>query len=462
MKLWGGRFREQTAKEVEEFNSSLQFDYRLWEQDIAGSLAHVNMLAQVGILSSEEAQTISSGLSQIRDEISQGKVDFSPEHEDIHMYIERRLIEKVGPVGGKVHTARSRNDQVALDTHLYVRQQVDKVLGLITALEKELVKKAEAHLDVIMPGYTHLQHAQPVLLAHHLLAYVHMLERDRQRFIGCRKHADIMPLGAGALAGTSFSIDRQQVANELGFATVYANSLDAVSDRDYILEFLSAASICLMHLSRLAEELILWSSQEFGFIELDDSYSTGSSMMPQKKNPDVPELVRGKAGRVAGHLMALLMTMKGLPLAYNKDLQEDKEALFDTVDTLTACLSIFSGLIATTRINRARMRQAAYDDFSTATDIADYLAKQGLAFRQAHAVVGKLVQYCLDRGKKLEDLTLEELQLASPLFTPDVLSVLTPEAAVAARTSYGGTAPDQVRIQLAQVKEILQSRKIGG
>lgn len=456
MKLWGGRFRHQTAAEMEEFNSSIQFDHRLWQEDIDGSLAHVKMLAAVGVLSAAEADTIGRGLAEIRAEIEQGQFDFSPELEDIHMHIEHRLMEKIGPVGGKVHTARSRNDQVALDTHLYVRRQVDKVLDLIAALQRELIQQAEKHLDVIMPGYTHLQHAQPVLLAHHLLAYVHMLQRDRQRFLDCRERADLMPLGAGALAGTGFPIDRELVAKELGFSALYENSLDAVSDRDYILEFLAAAAICMVHLSRLAEELILWSSQEFSFVELDEAYSTGSSIMPQKKNPDVPELVRGKAGRVAGHLLALLMTVKGLPLAYNKDLQEDKEALFDTVDTLTACLSIFAPLIATLKVNRDRMRQAISGDFSTATDLADYLARRGLPFREAHAVVGRLVQLCLDQGKSLEDLSLKELQQASTLFEPDALAALTPEAAVAARTSSGGTAPEQVKLQLARAKALVQ------
>jgi argininosuccinate lyase len=456
MKLWGGRFRHQTAAEMEEFNSSIQFDHRLWQEDIDGSLAHVKMLAAVGVLSAAEADTIGRGLAEIRAEIEQGQFDFSPELEDIHMHIEHRLMEKIGPVGGKVHTARSRNDQVALDTHLYVRRQVDKVLDLIAALQRELIQQAEKHLDVIMPGYTHLQHAQPVLLAHHLLAYVHMLQRDRQRFLDCRERADLMPLGAGALAGTGFPIDRELVAKELGFSALYENSLDAVSDRDYILEFLAAAAICMVHLSRLAEELILWSSQEFSFVELDEAYSTGSSIMPQKKNPDVPELVRGKAGRVAGHLLALLMTVKGLPLAYNKDLQEDKEALFDTVDTLTACLSIFAPLIATLKVNRDRMRQAVSGDFSTATDLADYLARRGLPFREAHAVVGRLVQLCLDQGKSLEDLSLKELQQASTLFEPDALAALTPEAAVAARTSSGGTALEQVKLQLARAKALVQ------
>jgi len=456
MKLWGGRFRHQTAAEMEEFNSSIQFDHRLWQEDIDGSLAHVKMLAAVGVLSAAEADTIGRGLAEIRAEIEQGQFDFSPELEDIHMHIEHRLMEKIGPVGGKVHTARSRNDQVALDTHLYVRRQVDKVLDLITALQRELIQQAEKRLDVVMPGYTHLQHAQPVLLAHHLLAYVHMLQRDRQRFLDCRERADLMPLGAGALAGTGFPIDRELVAKELGFSALYENSLDAVSDRDYILEFLAAAAICMVHLSRLAEELILWSSQEFAFVELDEAYSTGSSIMPQKKNPDVPELVRGKAGRVAGHLLALLMTVKGLPLAYNKDLQEDKEALFDTVDTLTACLSIFAPLIATLKVNRDRMRQAISGDFSTATDLADYLARRGLPFREAHAVVGRLVQLCLDQGKSLEDLSLKELQQASTLFEPDALAALTPEAAVAARTSSGGTAPEQVKLQLARAKALVE------
>lgn len=456
MKLWGGRFRHQTAAEMEEFNSSIQFDHRLWQEDIDGSLAHVKMLAAVGVLSAAEADTIGRGLAEIRAEIEQGQFDFSPELEDIHMHIEHRLMEKIGPVGGKVHTARSRNDQVALDTHLYVRRQVDKVLDLIAALQRELIQQAEKRLDVVMPGYTHLQHAQPVLLAHHLLAYVHMLQRDRQRFLDCRERADLMPLGAGALAGTGFPIDRELVAKELGFSALYENSLDAVSDRDYILEFLAAAAICMVHLSRLAEELILWSSQEFSFVELDEAYSTGSSIMPQKKNPDVPELVRGKAGRVAGHLLALLMTVKGLPLAYNKDLQEDKEALFDTVDTLTACLSIFAPLIATLKVNRDRMRQAISGDFSTATDLADYLARRGLPFREAHAVVGRLVQLCLDQGKSLEDLSLKELQQASTLFEPDALAALTPEAAVAARTSSGGTALEQVKLQLARAKALVQ------
>lgn len=456
MKLWGGRFRHQTAAEMEEFNSSIQFDHRLWQEDIDGSLAHVKMLAAVGVLSAAEADTIGRGLAEIRAEIEQGQFDFSPELEDIHMHIEHRLMEKIGPVGGKVHTARSRNDQVALDTHLYVRRQVDKVLDLITALQRELIQQAEKRLDVVMPGYTHLQHAQPVLLAHHLLAYVHMLQRDRQRFLDCRERADLMPLGAGALAGTGFPIDRELVAKELGFSALYENSLDAVSDRDYILEFLAAAAICMVHLSRLAEELILWSSQEFAFVELDEAYSTGSSIMPQKKNPDVPELVRGKAGRVAGHLLALLMTVKGLPLAYNKDLQEDKEALFDTVDTLTACLSIFAPLIATLKVNRDRMRQAISGDFSTATDLADYLARRGLPFREAHAVVGRLVQLCLDQGKSLEDLSLKELQQASTLFEPDALAALTPEAAVAARTSSGGTALEQVKLQLARAKALVE------
>ena len=455
MKLWAGRFRKPTAADTEEFNASIQFDYRLWREDIDGSLAHVNMLAAAGILSETEANKITGGLNEIGAEIEQGQFKFSSDREDIHMHIEQRLIEKIGPLGGKVHIARSRNDHVALDTHLYVRRQTGKVLGQITTLQHTLICFAETHLDIIMPGYTHLQHAQPILLAHHLLAYVHMLQRDRQRFMGCLERADMMPLGAGALAGTSFPIDQQLVADKLGFSRLYENSLDAVSDRDYILEFLAAAAICMVHLSRLAEELILWSSQEFGFIELDDAYSTGSSIMPQKKNPDILELIRGKTGRVAGHLVALLVTMKGLPLAYNKDMQEDKEGLFDTVDTLTACLAIMAAMIPTIKVNRSRMRQAVSGDFSTATDLADYLARRGLPFRQAHVVIGKLVQFCLDQNKVLEELSLEELQRVSPLFKPDVLEFLRPEAAVAARTSYGGTAPEQVRQQLARLKKTI-------
>ncbi|MDK2883305.1 MAG: argininosuccinate lyase [Bacillota bacterium] len=458
MKLWGGRFSKETAVEVEEFTASIGFDRRLWEEDIAGSLAHVKMLAKVGVLTAEEAATISRGLEEIREEIKSGAFTFSAELEDIHMHIERRLIEKVGPVGGKVHTARSRNDQVALDTHLWVLRKVDEVLELIGGLQAALVKKARAHQNAILPGYTHLQHAQPVLWAHHLLAYFEMLERDRARFLGCRERADLMPLGAGALAGTTFPIDREFVARELGFSKLYENSLDAVSDRDYILEFISASAILMVHLSRLAEELILWSSREFGFVELDDAYSTGSSIMPQKKNPDVPELVRGKTGRVVGHLTALLMVLKGLPLAYNKDLQEDKEALFDTADTVCASLKIFAGLIATLKVNEGRMLAAARGDFSTATDLADYLACRGMPFREAHAVVGRLVQECLAKGKTLEDLTLDELQAASPLFGPDALAVLQVEHSVERRTSRGGTAPSRVEEALRRAEAILSGR----
>lgn len=458
MKLWGGRFNKETAAEVEEFTASIGFDRRLWEEDIAGSLAHVKMLAEVGVLTAEEAAAISRGLEEIREEIKSGAFTFSAQLEDIHMHIEHRLIEKVGPVGGKVHTARSRNDQVALDTHLWVLRKVDEVLKLISGLQAALVRKARAHQNAILPGYTHLQHAQPVLLAHHLLAYFEMLERDRARFLGCRERADLMPLGAGALAGTTFPIDRELVARELGFSKLYENSLDAVSDRDYIVEFISSSAILMVHLSRLAEELILWSSREFGFVELDDAFSTGSSIMPQKKNPDVPELVRGKTGRVVGHLTALLMVLKGLPLAYNKDLQEDKEALFDTADTVCASLKIFTGLIATLKVNEGRMLAAARGDFSTATDLADYLACRGMPFREAHAVVGRLVQKCLAAGKALEDLTLDELQAASPLFGPDALAVLQVEHSVARRTSRGGTAPAQVEEALRRAEAILSGR----
>lgn len=462
MKLWGGRFRKETAAEVDDFNASIGFDQRLWEEDIAGSLAHVKMLAQVGVLAAEEAAAITRGLEEIRAEIKSGAFTFSPEYEDIHMHIEHRLIEKIGPVGGKVHTARSRNDQVALDTHLWVKRRVDTVLALITDFQSALVAKARQHQAAVIPGYTHLQHAQPILFAHHLLAYFEMLERDRARFLGCRERADLLPLGAGALAGTTFPIDRELVARELGFKALYENSLDAVSDRDYIVEFLAASALLMVHLSRLAEELVLWSSREFGFIELDDAYSTGSSIMPQKKNPDVPELVRGKTGRVVGHLTALLTVLKGLPLAYNKDLQEDKEALFDSADTVCAALRVFTGLIAALKVNEERMLAAARGDFSTATDLADYLARRGLPFREAHAVVGRLVQQCLAAGKTLEDLTLEELQAASPLFGADAMAALTVEASVAARTSRGGTAPAQVAAALARAEEFLAARRRDG
>jgi len=444
-KLWGGRFAKNTDLAVEEFTSSISFDNRLYRQDIAGSIAHAKMLAKCGIIAGEEAEQITQGLLGIQADIEAGDFSFDISLEDIHMNIEKRLTERIGPVGGKLHTARSRNDQVALDTHLYLKQEIVAIGQLLHDLEAAIMATAEKHSDVIMPGYTHLQRAQPILFAHHMLAYLSMLVRDFERLQGVWERTDMMPLGAGALAGTTFPIDRQFVARELNFGAVYDNSIDAVSDRDYILEFLSFASILMMHLSRLSEEIILWSSAEFSFIELDDAHCTGSSIMPQKKNPDVAELVRGKTGRVFGNLMALLTVAKGLPLAYNKDLQEDKEGLFDTVDTVKFSLSVYASMLGGMKVNAPRMIEAVRQDFSNATDMADYLVKKGLPFRQAHEVVGKSVLYCLEHGKKLTELSLAEFQGFSVLFDINILEAIKPEVCVNARNSYGGTSPQQVR-----------------
>lgn len=458
-KLWGGRFTKTTDQLVEEFTSSISFDRRLYRQDIAGSIAHARMLGRQGIITPEEAAAIIGGLESIREDIERGRFTFDTALEDIHMNIEKRLIERIGPVGGKLHTARSRNDQVALDTHLYLRGELVEVARLLVDLEAALLELARRHADVVMPGYTHLQRAQPILFAHYLLAYFHMLQRDFDRLTGVYKRTDLMPLGAGALAGTTFPIDRQAVADELHFAAVYENTMDAVSDRDYILEFLSFAAILMMHLSRLSEELILWSSAEFNFIELDDAHCTGSSIMPQKKNPDVAELVRGKTGRVYGHLLALLTLCKGLPLAYNKDLQEDKEALFDTVDTVKASLKVYAAMLRGLTVRRDNMRRAAAGGFTNATDMADYLVQKGLPFRQAHAVVGQCVRYCLEHGRALLDLTDEELQRFSPLFGPDVRQAIVIETCVARRDSCGGTSPRQVGAAMNRAAAVLAANR---
>ncbi len=457
-KLWGGRFTKPTDKAAEGFTSSLAFDRRLYKQDIRGSIAHVRMLGKQGIIPAADAALIEQGLREIEAEIEAGQFPFRQEYEDIHLNIEKRLIEKIGPVGGRLHTARSRNDQVVTDVHLWVKEEIAAVQRLVSDLQGTILDRAREQMGVIMPGYTHLQRAQPVLLSHHLMAYFWMLERDYGRFADAYKRADVSPLGAGAMAGTTFPIDRAFTAAELGFGGVYPNSIDAVSDRDFIIEFVAAAAICQMHLSRLAEELVIWSSAEFGFVEMDDAYATGSSIMPQKKNPDVAELVRGKTGRVYGDLIALLTVLKGLPLAYHTDLQEDKERLFDAVDTLKACLTVMTGMLATLRFNRERMAQAVRRDFSNATDMADYLAKKGMPFRQAHEVVGRLVLYCIERGKYLADCTLEELKEFSPLFEADVYEAIAPETCVNLRTSQGGTAPAEVERQIALAAEILQAR----
>lgn len=457
-KLWGGRFSKTTDEMINAFQASIDFDKRMYREDIAGSMAHAKMLAKCGILSEADKDAILSGLEEILQKIEAGGFSFEVALEDIHMNIEKRLTERIGEAGGRLHTARSRNDQVALDTHMYVRREVAEISELLVALEEALVEAAKKYKRVIMPGYTHLQRAQPILLAHHLLAYVSMLRRDFARLEGVYARADIMPLGAGALAGTTFPIDREFVALELGFGAIYNNSLDAVSDRDYILEFLSFASILMVHLSRLSEEIILWCSKEFSFIELDDAHCTGSSMMPQKKNPDVSELVRGKTGRVVGHLMAMLTTVKGLPLAYNKDLQEDKEGLFDAIDTVKFSLAVYAALIRGMRVNEQAMLAAVKEDFSNATDLADYLVKKGLPFRQAHAVSGKAVQYCIEHGKGLLDLTMEEFQAFSPLFAADIIEAIQPETCVKNRNSLGGTSYQQVELQLADAAKVLASQ----
>ena len=463
-KLWGGRFEKSTDEMINEFQASIAFDKRLYREDIDGSIAHAKMLAAQHIISDDDRDKIIDGLQQIRAEIDEGKFNFSVELEDIHMNIEKALTDRIGEAGGRLHTARSRNDQVALDMHLHVRRQTREIQRLIVELQQSLVRTASEHREVIMPGYTHLQRAQPILFAHHMFAYFSMLARDFDRFDGVFKRADIMPLGAGALAGTTFPIDRQLTAKLLGFGAIYNNSLDAVSDRDYVMEFLSAAAILMVHLSRLSEEIILWCSREFSFVELDDAHCTGSSMMPQKKNPDVPELVRGKVGRVVGHLTAMLTTVKSLPLAYNKDLQEDKEGLFDAIDTIKFSLAVFSQLIDGMKINEQNMRRAVDEDFSNATDLADYLVKRGMPFRETHAIAGRIVHDCIARGIYLKDMTVEEFRKYSPLFDADVLDAIKPETCVANRNSFGGTSYRQVEMQIVAARETIEHEResVGG
>ncbi|SFA73544.1 argininosuccinate lyase [Selenomonas ruminantium] len=457
--MWGGRFTKTVDEMVNEFQASINFDKRMYHEDIAGSIAHAIMLAKCGIISDDDCGAILQGLKDIEAQIEAGEFDFSVDLEDIHMNIEKRLTEAIGEAGGRLHTARSRNDQVALDTHMYIRREVVAVQKEIINLQEALLETAKKNQDVIMPGYTHLQRAQPILFAHHLMAYFGMLSRDYARFSGVYQRADIMPLGAGALAGTTFPIDRELVAKQLNFEQIYSNSLDAVSDRDYIMEFLSAASILMVHLSRLSEETILWCSREFSFVELDDAHCTGSSMMPQKKNPDVSELVRGKTGRVIGHLMAMLTTVKGLPLAYNKDLQEDKEGIFDAIDTVKFSLGVYAQLIRGMKVKKDVMRKAVEEDFSNATDLADYLVKKGMPFRQAHAVSGTAVHKCIAEGKYLADMTLPELQELSPLFEADIAEALKPETCVNQRISLGGTSTEQVKLQLTAAQELIDAEK---
>jgi argininosuccinate lyase len=457
VKPWGGRFGQGADPTAERFTASLEFDRRLWPHDIAGSIAWARALARARILTDAERDAIVKGLETVRGELEAGSFPFRPELEDIHMNIERRLQELIGEVGGKLHTGRSRNDQIALDERLYLREVAGHVREGLRRVQQALVDRAAETADAPMPGYTHLQRAQPVLLAHHLLAYVFMLERDRERLAACAARADALPLGAAALAGTAYPIDREALARDLGFAAVTANSLDTVSDRDYVLEFLGAAAILGMHLSRLAADLTLWATAEFGFVEFADAFATGSSIMPQKKNPDVAELIRGKSGRLYGNLVAVLTTMKGLPLTYNSDMQEDKEPFFDSVDTLEAVLGVLPPLLASLTFRTDRMRVAAGEHYATATDLADYLVRRGLPFRQAHEVVGRVVRHALEAGRALEALPLETLRRFSPLIDADVSAALTVEASLRARAVTGGTAPEAVQRALAQARALLAS-----
>lgn len=454
-KLWGGRFSKNTNELVDAFNASIDFDKRLYHEDIRGSIAHAGMLAKCGIIPAEDGEKIIAGLKDILADIEAGNFHFDVALEDIHMNVEARLTERIGSAGARLHTARSRNDQVALDMHMYMKREVAEIAELLLKFEEALLTVAKKHEKTLMPGYTHLQRAQPITFAHHMLAYFNMLQRDFRRLLGVWEGADMMPLGAGAIAGTTFPIDRFMVAEELNFGTVYPNSMDAVSDRDYIIEFLSFASTLMMHMSRLSEEICLWSSTEFGFVELDDAFATGSSMMPQKKNPDISELVRGKTGRVYGHLMAMLTTAKGLPLTYNKDLQEDKEGFFDAIDTVKFTLAVYRDMILTMTVNVDKMAQAVSKDFSNATDLADYLVRKGLPFRQAHEVVGKCVAYAIHQGKFLPEISLEEYKQFSDLFESDLLVALKPEHCVEARKSYGAPAFSENEKQFAIGDKVL-------
>jgi argininosuccinate lyase len=451
-KPWGGRFTEATDAFVERFTASVPFDHRLFRQDIEGSRAHARMLARVGVLSDEERDLILTGLDEIEQSIERGELSWDIALEDVHMNIETRLTELIGETGKKLHTGRSRNDQVATDVRLYLREQIDVVGAELRRLQQGLLDLAEREAGTVMPGFTHLQVAQPVTLGHHLMAWFEMLDRDADRLTDCRRRLNVMPLGAAALAGTTFPLDREYTAGLLGFDAPARNSLDAVSDRDFAIEFCAGASLVMMHLSRFAEELVLWSSAQLDFIELPDRFCTGSSIMPQKKNPDVPELVRGKTGRVYGHLFALLTLMKSQPLAYNKDNQEDKEPLFDTVDTLLGSLRAFADMIPHLKAKRERMAEAARVGYSTATDLADYLVRKGLAFRDAHEIVGQAVQQAIARGCDLDALPLEDLRALSPLIDDDVFEVLSVEGSVAARNHFGGTAPDQVRERVREAR----------
>ena len=458
-KLWQGRFDQPTDKLVEEYTASIDFDSRLYRYDIEGSIAHCRMLAEFGIISHEDASRIVQTLGEILRDLERGQIAMDSSQEDIHMAIENELTARIGETGGKLHTARSRNDQIALDMRLYMRDVIFRTLDLVREVQSTLVDMAEKHLDVIMPGFTHLQHAQPILFSHHQMAYYEMFGRDCARFSDCLTRTDVMPLGSAALAGTTFPTDMEWTARQLGFPRVVANSLDAVSDRDYLIEFCSASAILMMHVSRMAEELIIWSSPEFAFIEISDAFCTGSSIMPQKKNPDVPELMRGKTGRVYGNLIALLTLTKGLPLAYNRDLQEDKEPVFDTVDTVLATLRLLSKMLPQIRINRERMAAMAGHNFTLATDLADYLVRHGVPFRKAHHVVGQIVQYCIRTGKELGDCSLEEFKTFHKAFDEDVFPYLDILSVIDQRKSVGGTATSRVKEAIARARADLEACK---
>jgi len=459
MKLWSGRFTKNTDKLTEDFNASIGFDSRMYKQDIAGSIAHATMLATQGIITIEERDLIIEGLKSIEEDLEANRLEFQIEAEDVHMNIETFLIARIGEVGKKLHTARSRNDQVALDIRMYLRDEIAAIKQLIINLQQTLVELASQNLNTILPGYTHLQKAQPITLAHYLMAYFEMLKRDVGRLDDCKKRLNYMPLGSGALAGTGFNLDRDLVKEQLNFDYITNNSLDAVSDRDFALEFCSFASILMMHLSRFSEEIILWSSEEFSFVNLDDAYTTGSSIMPQKKNPDLAELVRGKTGRVYGDLITLLTLMKSLPLAYNKDMQEDKESLFDAIDTVKKCLLVFDPMLKTAEFKKEQMINAARGGFTNATDLADYLVSKGLPFRDAHEVVGKAVLYCLEKKIALEDLEIEQFKTWSPLIAPDVYQYITVEQCVARRKVPGGPAPEAMSVSIAQAQKWLEEMK---
>ena len=459
MKLWAGRFQKETDTLVNDFNSSIAFDARMYKEDIAGSIAHAAMLGRQGIIEEHEAEKIIDGLKAILADIEADNVEFSLENEDIHMNIETLLTQRIGDTGKRLHTARSRNDQVAVDFRLYVKQEIPKIIGMVLELEKVLIRKAEANLDTVMPGYTHLQRAQPTTFAHYMMAYANMLRRDVSRLEDCMARMDECPLGAGALATSTYPVDRFQTAAALGFAKPTENSMDSVSDRDFAIEFLSACSILMMHLSRFSEEIILWCSWEFKYVELDDAYSTGSSIMPQKKNPDVAELVRGKTGRVYGSLITLLTVMKGLPLAYNKDMQEDKECVFDAIDTVELCVPVFAAMLDTLTVLPRNMRNAASGGFINATDCADYLVKKGMPFREAYMIVGRLVNMCIKSGETLDTLPLKDFRSISNLFDADVYQALELKTCVNGRTVYGGPAADSVKQQIANIKAFMEARE---